>query len=161
MVVARAAPLEFREWRPGIVLNRGPLGIPYPRDSTSRDPQAVLLPMAGFDAAGYRLGYGGGYFDRTLAALAARKLRPTVIGVAHEFARLETIHPRAHDIAMDYVLTERGVYRRDQGRLEFLSAPWRSDAHMHPTSPGAPLSSPVCYADSAQNQRMKDGAGND
>jgi hypothetical protein len=120
-------------------LTRGPLGIPYPAASAELAPDAVLLPMVGFDAAGYRLGYGGGYFDRTLAAFARR---PLVIGVAHELARLETIYPQPHDAAVDYLVTERGIYRRDSGpggvSLAFLGAP--------PAGEPSSLSSPVCYA---------------
>jgi len=80
-------------------------------------PDTVLLPMNGWDAQGYRLGYGAGYFDRTLASLA---VRPRVIGVTYEIARMETIHPQAWDIPADFVVTERGVYRRaPDGRLSF------------------------------------------
>ena len=69
VVVAPATPLIFREWQPGTTLAKGTLGIPYPVDSPALTPDTVLLPMVGFDAAGYRLGYGGGFFDRTLAAM--------------------------------------------------------------------------------------------
>jgi 5,10-methenyltetrahydrofolate synthetase len=62
-----------------------------------------LAPLVGFDRQGYRLGYGGGYFDRTLAALEPR---PLAVGVGFEAARLETVFPRSHDIAMDIVVTE-------------------------------------------------------
>ncbi|OGA30296.1 MAG: 5-formyltetrahydrofolate cyclo-ligase [Betaproteobacteria bacterium RIFCSPLOWO2_02_FULL_65_24] len=110
VVVAPRQPLIFREWHPGVALVRGALGIPYPVDTAQLRPDAVLLPMVGFDAAGYRLGYGGGYFDRTLAALDPR---PAVIGVAHELARLETIFVQPYDAAVDYLVTERGIYRRD------------------------------------------------
>ena len=99
-------------------------------------PDTVLLPMLGFDDGGYRLGYGGGFFDRTLAA-APRA--PVVIGIAHELAHLDTIYPQPYDIPMDWIVTERGVYRRDGARLEFLGAPLAGN-------PSA-LSSPVCYAD--------------
>jgi len=142
VVVARHAPLAFREWRPETPMSKGTLGIPFPASSPARLPQRVLLPMVGFDARGYRLGYGGGYFDRTLASLDPR---PTVIGVAHELARMETIHPQAYDIPVDYVVTERGIYRRDGATLEFTGAP----ADTEP----APLTSPVCYAASPENQR--------
>ena len=120
VVVAPRTPLAFREWHPGVELARGPLGIPYPVGSRELVPQAVLLPMNGWDDQGYRLGYGGGFFDRTLAALAAR---PLVIGVAYEMAHLPTIHPQSWDVPVDYLVTERGVYRRDGGALAFLGAP--------------------------------------
>ena len=83
-----------------------------------------------------------GYFDRTLAALQPR---PAIIGVAHELARIETIHPQSHDIAMDYVVTERGVYRRDEAGLQFLAATENGN--------GLSLSSPVCYANAPENRR--------
>jgi 5,10-methenyltetrahydrofolate synthetase len=134
VVVAPRSPLAFREWHPGVELAKGPLGIPYPVGSPEAAPRAVLLPMNGWDAQGYRLGYGGGFFDRTLAALQEK---PLVIGIAYEQARLETIHPQPWDVPMDYVVTERGVYRRDAGELAFLGAP----------EPQSALASPVCYAD--------------
>ena len=134
VVLAPRAPLVFREWHPGVDLAKGPLDIPYPAGSRELEPRAVLLPMNGWDAQGYRLGYGGGFFDRTLAAL---EKKPLVIGVAYEQARLETIHPQPWDIPVDYVVTERGVYRRDAGELAFLGEP----------APASELSSPVCYAD--------------
>jgi len=136
VVVAPRQPLKFREWHPGIALARGPLDIPYPVDSPEVQPDAVLLPMNGWDAQGYRLGYGAGFFDRTLASLAKR---PVVIGVSYELARLDTIYPQPWDIPMDYVVTERGVYRRDPEGLAYLGEPQDG-------TPSA-LASPVCYAD--------------
>ena len=135
VVVAPKKPLVFREWHPGVTLVRGPLDIPYPVDSPEVQPDAVLLPMNGWDPQGYRLGYGAGFFDRTLASLAKR---PVVIGVSYELARLDTIYPQAWDIPMDYVVTERGVYRRDPEGLAFLGEPQAGE--------GSALSSPVCYA---------------
>ena len=136
VVVAPKQPLAFREWHPGIELAAGPLDIPYPANSAEVVPNAVLLPMNGWDQAGFRLGYGGGFFDRTLAALAKK---PAVIGVAYEMARMDTIHPQSWDIAVDWVVTERGVYRRDSGKLVFLGEP--------PAGEPSKLASPVCYAD--------------
>jgi 5-formyltetrahydrofolate cyclo-ligase len=136
VVVAPRTPLVFREWPPGGKLAEGTLGIPYPADSAALAPEVVLLPMNGWDMQGYRLGYGGGFFDRTLATMAAK---PIVIGVSYEMARIETIHPQAWDIPVDYLATERGLYRRDPEGLVFLGAP-------EPGGAGA-LASPVCYAD--------------
>ena len=118
VVVAPKQPLLFREWHPGVAMAAGPLDIPYPVNAPEVVAEAVLLPMNGWDKAGYRLGYGGGFFDRTLAALAKK---PVVIGVTYELARIETIHPQSWDIPVDWVVTERGVYRRDQNRLALLS----------------------------------------
>jgi len=94
------------------------------------------VPMLGGDEAGYRLGYGAGFFDRTLASLAKR---PVVIGISYALARLDTIHPQSWDVPVDYVVTERGVYRRDPEGLAYLGEPQSGD------EPSV-LSSPVCYA---------------
>jgi len=136
VVVAPKQPLVFREWHPGVELAAGPLDIPYPAHSPAVVPNAVLLPMNGWDAAGYRLGYGGGFFDRTLASL---EKKPAVIGVTYELAKMETIHPQSWDIPVDWVVTERGVYRRDGAKLNFLGEP--------PEGEPSKLASPVCYAD--------------
>jgi 5-formyltetrahydrofolate cyclo-ligase len=116
VVVAPGQPLLFREWHPGVALAAGPLGIPYPVSSDLVAPTAALLPMLGWDEAGYRLGYGGGFFDRTLGNLAKK---PVVIGVGYELARMTSIRPQSWDIPMDWVVTERGIYRRDPERLVF------------------------------------------
>jgi 5-formyltetrahydrofolate cyclo-ligase len=136
VVVAPKQPLIFREWHPGVRLAEGGLGIPYPVGSPEVIPEAVLLPMNGWDPQGYRLGYGAGFFDRTLASL---RERPVVIGISYEQARIATIHPQPWDIPVDYLVTERGVYRRDPEGLAFLGEPQAGD------DPSA-LSSPVCYA---------------
>jgi 5-formyltetrahydrofolate cyclo-ligase len=135
VVVAPKQPLIFREWHPGVELAHGPLDIPYPANSAVVVPNAVLLPMNGWDPAGYRLGYGGGFFDRTLASLPKK---PAVIGVTYEMAKMETIRPQSWDIPVDWVVTERGVYRRDGGKLVFLGEP--------PAGEPSVLASPVCYA---------------
>lgn len=136
VVVARKQPLVFREWHPGVALAAGPLGIPFPTDSELVTPTAVLLPVVGWDEAGYRLGYGAGFFDLTLASLPKR---PVVIGVGYELARMPSIHPQSWDVPMDWVVTERGVYRRDPQGLMFLGV----GAAGEPSA----LTSPVCYAD--------------
>jgi 5-formyltetrahydrofolate cyclo-ligase len=136
VVVAPRQPLIFREWHDGVDLALGPLGIPYPAASDAVVPTVALIPMNGWDAAGYRLGYGAGFFDRTLAAAT----KPLVaIGIGYEQARLETIRPQAWDVPMDWVVTERGVYRRDPGGLVFLGEAAKG-------KPSA-MSSPVCYAE--------------
>ncbi|HKY01707.1 MAG TPA: 5-formyltetrahydrofolate cyclo-ligase [Burkholderiales bacterium] len=114
VVVAQGKPLIFREWHSGISLAVGTYGIPYPAEGQALEPDVLLLPMNAFDQAGFRLGYGGGFFDRTLAA-ASKK--PTVIGIAHEINRVETIYPEAHDIPMDFIVTENAIYRRSTESL--------------------------------------------
>jgi 5-formyltetrahydrofolate cyclo-ligase len=107
-VVDKKGPLEYRAWRPGDPLIDGVWGIPIPERREITLPQAVLAPLVGFDREFYRLGYGGGYFDRTLAALAPR---PLAIGIGFELSLLDTIHPQAHDIPMDLIVTETSLRR--------------------------------------------------
>ena len=118
VVVAPRLPLIFRPWKPGDELAKGVYDIPYPASGDPVVPDYALVPMNAFDAGGFRLGYGGGFFDRTLAHLrSADPKRPVAIGVTHELARIETIHPQVHDIPMDFVATELGVYERVNGTL--------------------------------------------
>lgn len=136
VIVAGAAQLVFRDWHPGVALARGALGIAYPARGPEVVPRAILLPVNGWDAAGHRLGYGGGYFDRTLATMTQK---PVVIGVGYECARIETIYPQPWDVPLDYLVTERGVYRRDAAQLVFLGAPPAAGEV-------SARASPVCYA---------------
>jgi len=106
-VVGKRLPLEFREWWPGAPMKAGALGIPSPDGTPVLVPDAVLIPVVGFCDGGWRLGYGGGYFDRTLAALSPQPLK---IGIAYELSRISTIHPQPHDIPMDFVVTEAGIH---------------------------------------------------
>jgi 5-formyltetrahydrofolate cyclo-ligase len=109
VVIDKKGPLEYRLWRPGEKLVDGVWNIPVPERRRIVVPQAVLAPLVGFDRVCYRLGYGGGYFDRTLAALTPR---PLAIGVGFELSRLETIFPQSFDIPMDLIVTEASVRRR-------------------------------------------------
>src|SRR4029077_12381219 len=109
VVVDKKGPLEYRAWRPGEKLVNGVWNIPVPEQHQVVIPQVVLAPLVGFDEDYYRLGYGGGYFDRTLAALSPR---PLAIGVGFELSQIETIHPQDFDIPMDVIVTEAMVRRR-------------------------------------------------
>ena len=106
VVIAKGEPLQFRLWEPGTPTEPGVFGLPVPQGTEVVVPDAVFMPPVGFDAGGYRLGYGGGYFDRTLVALSPQPLK---IGLARGVSRIPTIHPQPHDIPMDFVLTEAGV----------------------------------------------------
>jgi 5-formyltetrahydrofolate cyclo-ligase len=101
VAVALGQPLLFREWRPDGPLARGLWKIPYPKDGIEVVPNVVLAPLVGFDPQSFRLGYGGGFFDRTLARMAEK---PLVIGLGYPDAAIRTIYPQAHDIPMDWVL---------------------------------------------------------
>lgn len=111
VVEAKARPLIFREWRPGCRMGRGVWNIPIPADGELLTPNVVVAPLVGFDPDCYRLGYGGGFFDRTLAALSPRA---RAIGVGHPVAAISTIYPQPYDVPMDaIVLGATGTRRRD------------------------------------------------
>jgi 5-formyltetrahydrofolate cyclo-ligase len=102
VALALHQPLEFREWHPGASMARGLWDIPYPADGATLTPTAVLAPLVGHDRANFRLGYGGGFFDRTLAQLAPM---PQVIGIGYAEAAIETIYPQRFDIPMHSIVT--------------------------------------------------------
>jgi 5-formyltetrahydrofolate cyclo-ligase len=104
VVVSKAAPVEFWSWEPGIPMHRDLYGIPIPAERAAVVPDALLVPLVGFDLQHYRLGYGAGYYDRTLAAAVRR---PFCIGLGFEAARLDSIFPQPHDIPMDVIVTDR------------------------------------------------------
>lgn len=108
VVMAENTPLAFRDWTEETPLTPDRYGIPTPTVGEWLRPDMILLPLNGFDSDGYRLGYGGGYFDRTLATL---KPRPLAVGVGFEVNRLESIRPEAHDQRLDWLVTEVGAIR--------------------------------------------------
>lgn len=117
-VVGKGHPLVFREWWPGAPMADEVFGIPVPVDTPQLEPDLAIVPVVAFDSSGYRLGYGGGYFDRTLAAL---KPQPIAVGVAYEAFRIDTIDPDPYDIPMDFVVTEAGVHARVGDALELVN----------------------------------------
>jgi 5-formyltetrahydrofolate cyclo-ligase len=105
VVVEKRHPLEFRPWTPGCEMELGVWNIPIPDTKERVTPRLLLAPVVGFDPQRYRLGYGGGYFDRTLASLGSAR---TVIGVGYDSQAIATIHPLPHDIPMNRIVTESG-----------------------------------------------------
>jgi 5-formyltetrahydrofolate cyclo-ligase len=108
VVVAKDAPMLFRAWSPESPMSTDCYGIPVPAEAIAAVPDIVLLPLVGFDEQGFRLGYGGGYFDRTLAEFA---IKPLAIGVGFELARIDSLQPQDHDIRLDAIVTEKAVRR--------------------------------------------------
>ncbi|EMR14044.1 5-formyltetrahydrofolate cyclo-ligase [Methylophaga lonarensis MPL] len=98
--------LIFRLWTPDSPMENGPWDIPIPKSGDIIEPDVLLIPLVGFDAAGYRLGYGGGFYDRTLAS---RQPKPLSIGLGIESSFLDSIHPQPHDIRLDIIITEAGL----------------------------------------------------
>jgi 5-formyltetrahydrofolate cyclo-ligase len=106
VVLAPRTPMIFRRWHAEARMQRGVYDIPVPAGTEAVHPDVLLVPLTGFDDAGYRLGYGGGFFDRTIATLEPR---PQLIGVGFELSRLDTIFPQPHDLPMHCIVTEAGV----------------------------------------------------
>jgi 5-formyltetrahydrofolate cyclo-ligase len=103
VVLAKGQPLEFREWRPGIPMEHGVWNIPIPAEGPPVAPDLAWVPLVGFDSGRFRLGYGGGFYDRTLAAA---RPRPRTIGIGYDCQRLASILPQPHDIPLDAIVTE-------------------------------------------------------
>lgn len=118
VVVEKGRPLEFHLWQAGEELGRGVWNIPVPAAHRPCLPDIVIAPVVGYDPACYRLGYGGGFFDRTLAAMAKK---PRVIGIGYSAARLSTIYPQMHDIPMDLIVTEAGILRPQTSTVRALT----------------------------------------
>lgn len=106
VVTARGAPLRFREWWPGCALERGPFGTSVPAEGSWRVPDVLIVPLLGFDAAGHRLGYGGGFYDRTLAGLGGAD----VVGFALEAQRLARVPTEETDVPLAWIVTEAGAF---------------------------------------------------
>jgi 5-formyltetrahydrofolate cyclo-ligase len=108
-VVSRpGVPLDFHAWTPDTTMRAGHYGIPVPDGTGAVTPDALLIPCVGFSGDKFRLGYGGGFYDRTLAAMASAGATPVAIGIG--FAACEVaLEAEAHDLPMDWLVTERGV----------------------------------------------------
>lgn len=106
VVRAPGLPMDFRAWTPRSPMQTDRYGIHHPVHGEALSPDVLLMPVNAFDAQGYRLGYGAGYFDRTLATLAPP---PLTIGIGFELARVASIDPASHDIPLDAVVTEAGA----------------------------------------------------
>jgi len=119
-VVEKKGPLQFREWWPGVEMEAGVFDLPVPKATRVLLPDALLIPPVGFGPRGYRLGYGGGYFDRTLGAMAPQ---PIKIAVAFEVSRMSTIYPQPHDVPMDFIVTEVGIHRVVHEALALIREP--------------------------------------
>lgn len=150
-LTGRREPLQFRKWWPGAPMRSGAYDIPVPSGTELVLPDVLIVPMNGFDSRGFRLGYGGGYFDRTIAALERRVVS---IGVAYELARIETIDPHADDMPMDFVVTEAGLHVAggvplvpvDSAACRQCFAALLAARRLPRASCGSGYSSPVCYA---------------
>ncbi len=108
VVKRRDTPLAFREWAPGDPLREGEFGVPVPLpERPERRPGILVVPLVAFDRDGFRLGYGGGYYDRTLAALRAGGEAVTAIGVAYSGQEMDRVPQEETDQPLDWIVTDR------------------------------------------------------
>lgn len=108
VILAKGQPLRFREWSPGCALVEGAFKAMIPAEGAWIEPEVVIVPLVGFDARGYRLGYGGGFYDRTLAMLRAK--RPTIaVGFAFAAQELAEVPIDEYDQKLDAIVTEEGL----------------------------------------------------
>jgi len=108
VIIGKAQPLRFREWSPGCTLIDGEFGARIPAEGAWIDPLVVIVPLVGFDARGYRLGYGGGFYDRTLALL--RSHHPVLaIGFAFAAQELPEVPIDQYDQRLDVIVTDQGI----------------------------------------------------
>ena len=109
VVIAPRAPLVFHAWQPNMAMKKGRYGISVPEEERVVVPDLLLIPCVGFDADRYRLGYGGGYYDRTLAHWPGAK-PPATIGVAFESAKCDALPRGEFDLPLGAIVTESAVY---------------------------------------------------
>ncbi len=111
-VQEKGQPLVFRRYDARVPLSAGHYGVSCPaEDAEALVPEMVLVPLLAFDHARHRLGYGGGYYDRTLAQLKARNPQMEAIGIAYACQQVDALTPEAHDVPLDMIVTESGIIR--------------------------------------------------
>ena len=98
--------LTFHAWYPGCEMEEDAYGIPKPKDTELIVPTLLFVPCVGYGPGGYRLGYGGGFYDRTLASLQPR---PVTVGLGYTVGYLDDFEPEAHDQPLDAILNDNGV----------------------------------------------------
>lgn len=108
VIMGAGQPLRFREWSPGAAMVPGDFGALIPAEGAWVEPEVLIVPMVAFDARGYRLGYGGGFYDRTLEGLRAK--RPTLaVGFAFAAQEMDAVPIEPTDQRLDAVVTENGL----------------------------------------------------
>ncbi|MEM1300800.1 MAG: 5-formyltetrahydrofolate cyclo-ligase, partial [Pseudomonadota bacterium] len=112
VILGEGQPLAFHEWWPGMLMQSGPFGAEIPVDTPALTPDLILAPLLAFDRRGYRLGYGGGFYDRTLEGLRARG-RVTAMGLAFAAQEVEEVPIEPTDQRLDAILTERGIIKTE------------------------------------------------
>ena len=141
VVVGKGRPLAFWRWEPGMAMRPGVWDIPVPAVAEPVEPDCLLVPLVGFDGEGYRLGYGGGYYDRTLAAMP---YRPMALGIGYAFQHLPTVRPQPFDRPMDAIATEDGI-RWHRRRVPGGNRPAVASAEEDPNVDVVACHSPPCF----------------
>lgn len=117
-ISGKKLPLKFKRWQPDTVMEAGIFNIPIPVGHDYIRPDVLFVPLVGYDKNGFRLGYGGGYYDITLGEL---KPKPITVGIGYEMSQLDSICPKEYDIAMDFIVTEKRIsYFDDNKCVEIL-----------------------------------------
>jgi 5,10-methenyltetrahydrofolate synthetase len=98
--------LTFHTWYPGCPMEEDAYGIPKPKDTEIIEPTLLFVPCVGYGLGGYRLGYGGGFYDRTLSELSPR---PFTVGLGYTHGFLPELEPEPHDVPLDAILNDNGV----------------------------------------------------
>jgi 5-formyltetrahydrofolate cyclo-ligase len=107
----KGKPLIFRAWQPGDAMDQGVWGIAEPKaDKLELEPDVLIVPLLAFDVAGRRLGYGGGFYDRTLRSLRSRK-SIVAVGLAYDEQKVDAVPHLDYDERLDWVLTPSGPIR--------------------------------------------------
>ncbi len=141
VVVAKAQPLAFWRWRHGMEMRPGIWDIPVPAVAEAVAPDCLLVPLVGFDDQGYRLGYGGGYYDRTIPTLPRR---PLLVGIGYASQHLPSVRPQPHDLPMDAIVTEDGI-RWHRRPVPGAHRPAVASAEEDPNVEPIECSSPPCF----------------
>ena len=110
VIIAAGQALRFREWSPGCRMEMGAFGAEIPAEGAWIEPEVLIVPLVGFDARGFRLGYGGGFYDRTLQALRAKR-ETLAVGFAFAAQELPEVPIDEFDQRLDVMVTEAGVRR--------------------------------------------------
>lgn len=110
VIIASGQPLRFREWTPDAPMEPGAFGAMVPAGGAWLEPDLLIVPLIAFDAGCWRLGYGGGFYDRTLEGLRARRTTRAV-GFAYAAQQVDTVPTEPTDQPLDAVVTERGILR--------------------------------------------------
>jgi 5-formyltetrahydrofolate cyclo-ligase len=110
VIQGKGLPLKFREWAPGAEMVEGPFGALVPAAGDWLEPQLLIAPLVAFDAAGWRLGYGGGFYDRTLLGLRAKR-RTLAVGFAYSAQQVASVPHDSTDERLDAAVTEDGLIR--------------------------------------------------